>query len=500
MSTSVVEAAEDTVRRRSTRGVGLASIVAVLAVGLGARIGLVPLGDNSFLTHLATGRLILAEGAVPSSDPYSFTATGAPWVVQSWFASVVYGIAEELGGLRGVQVVIGVLSAVLAALLWRLTGDRDPAGSALLGRLALFLPAVVVGAGAWGSRPYLFGLVFLALAAWAALGGGRVRWLVAVGWVWGNTHGGWMLGVLLLGALAVGAWIDARTDAGGAGDPGGVLRERARRDRRVVALVGLGLLASVVGPLGVHALTFGIVTMRDRGAALAEIAEWRAPAFDGIADRAFLVLVVVCVVALVRRPSWRLGLAVASGLPLALVSARNLVVVSVVLVAAAAPAVRSWGSLRSGDPVRRGGAVLALGAAFAVLLVVTPLTAPAADLRAYPVDAVRWLERAGLADGGARIATQDFVGNYLTLRSGRSAAVFVDDRVDMYPSSVSADATTLTRGRDGWDDVLDRHAIDVVLWERDTPLGQILEVSPAWTLVWRDADWAVFLRSPARRS
>ena len=41
--------------------------VVVLA---GALIGARPLRDNSFFTHLATGRLILAEG-MPTADPYS---------------------------------------------------------------------------------------------------------------------------------------------------------------------------------------------------------------------------------------------------------------------------------------------------------------------------------------------------------------------------------------------------------------------------------------------
>ena len=66
----------------------------VLGAGLtvwAASIGLSRISDNSFMTHLATGRLICGRHGIPSHDPYSFTAHGSSWVVQSWLASLLYG-------------------------------------------------------------------------------------------------------------------------------------------------------------------------------------------------------------------------------------------------------------------------------------------------------------------------------------------------------------------------------------------------------------------------
>ena len=76
------------------------TLATVLGAGLavwGAYIGSAALSDNSFFTHLATGRLILRDGAIPTVDPYTFTARGEPWVVQSWLASLVYAAVERLG-------------------------------------------------------------------------------------------------------------------------------------------------------------------------------------------------------------------------------------------------------------------------------------------------------------------------------------------------------------------------------------------------------------------
>ncbi len=73
----------------------------VLGVGFavwGLSIGIDQISDNSFFTHLATGRLILSSG-IPHHDVYSFTAAGDPWVVQSWLASVLYGWIDSWFGV-----------------------------------------------------------------------------------------------------------------------------------------------------------------------------------------------------------------------------------------------------------------------------------------------------------------------------------------------------------------------------------------------------------------
>ncbi len=80
------------------------------------------------MTHLATGRLIVSGHGIPSHDPYSFTAHGAPWVVQSWLASVLYGWVDRFWGGQGLRVLMGLTTAALGAMTWRLTRPAtDPA-------------------------------------------------------------------------------------------------------------------------------------------------------------------------------------------------------------------------------------------------------------------------------------------------------------------------------------------------------------------------------------
>ena len=90
-----------------------------------------------------------------------------------------------------------------------------------------------------------------------------------------------------------------------------------------------------------------------------------------------------------------------------------------------------------------------------------------------------------------KVATPDYVGNYLELRYGAKASVFIDDRVDMYPLAVDAAGSTLLAGGQGWQGVLDHYGVRAVLWPRDKPLAGLVSESPRWRVVLRDRNWLV---------
>ena len=170
---------------RLRRPPSLAGLVGSVIVLAGLFIGLSPLDDNSFFTHLATGRLILDGHSVPTHDPYSFTAPGHAWVVQSWLASVLYAGAERVAGAAGVVLLVGLTAMALAAIVWVLTRPADT----VTGRIGVAAVIIAVGAGSWVERPLLFGLLALALALLAAEDRLDPRWLLPAFWVWTNTHG-----------------------------------------------------------------------------------------------------------------------------------------------------------------------------------------------------------------------------------------------------------------------------------------------------------------------
>src|SRR5258706_8285097 len=68
-------------------------------------------GDTGW--HLATGAWIVAHGAVPHSDPFSFTAAGKPWVAHEWLSELLMYAAYRAAGWSGLMLVFGVAMTTL---------------------------------------------------------------------------------------------------------------------------------------------------------------------------------------------------------------------------------------------------------------------------------------------------------------------------------------------------------------------------------------------------
>jgi hypothetical protein len=145
-----------------------------------------------------------------------------------------------------------------------------------------------------------------------------------------------------------------------------------------------------------------------------------------------------------------------------------------------------------GNP-RMNRAVLATIAAAFVFFGAFIATTDPIDTVGYPVASVSYLEDQGLLSSPHRVAHQEVVGNYMTLRFGTDVRVFIDDRFDMYPLSLSRDYRVLLSGNAGTMDIIERRNIDVVLWKRDLPLVQILTAS-GWREVFGEKDYVVLQR------
>ncbi len=455
-----------TQRRRAPT---LGAVFGVVIVGAATLAELQPLRDNSFLTHLATGRLILERGSVPSADPYTFTAAGEPWVVQSWLVSVLYAAVERLAGLDGLRVLAGAAAGVVGALGWRLLRPAD----GLVARLALGVVFVAVGAGLWAERPFMFGLIAFGLTVLAAEGGLDPRWLLPVGWLWVNSHGSFPLGLVYLGVAAIGSRLDG---TGGA------------RELRCLRWAGLGMALGAVGPLGLRALWFPVELLQ-RQDLLRHVVEWQAPSFDSLGQRAFLVQLMAAVVLLARRPSYRGALLTAVFAGAALLGARNLTVASLALLPTMAEALRGVGSLSWSERPRSSPAMFAAVMALAAVLGVARLQQTPLRLSAYPVDVLAYLEEVDVDTREHRMAARELVGNLLTYVYGPDRRVFYDDRFDMFPAEVSEAQLALGAARPSVFSQLAAFDIELITVGRSEPMALVLTKDPAWRILYLDERW-----------
>ncbi|TMK86390.1 MAG: hypothetical protein E6G57_12365 [Actinobacteria bacterium] len=464
---------------RRLRSPGLEPLFVTAFALFGFRLGARPIGDNSMFVHLRTGMDIVRTHTIPRRDPYSFTAHGHPWVVQSWLPEWTYGWAHDFGGYRLVVVEQAVLMAMLALLLGLLARAGTPLRTALAAGIA-------VGAGAayWVPRPLMFGLICMALTVLVVERRWSRWWLIPILLVWVSSHGSFVLAVAWLGARGVGEAIDKK------GWP-------ADSVHYAVGLVA-GLAVSVLNPLGPKLLTFPLA-VQEKQSVFKTIVEWHSPNFQTAAGEFSLVFVVVALLVLLQRGApWTDSVPVVGFIALGLIAQRNLPLAAVVMAPALGRALapgrdRPTAARRDPSTVNMAFAVV-LGLAFAIFTVGIYRQAPL-NLKSYPVAAINFLERSGLRGPSHHVAQQDVVGCFFDLEFGAKARVFVDDRYDMFPLSVSNDYEALLKGNQDSLAVLDRRQVDVVLWDKSLPLVTTLRATGKWQQAYKKGDWVVLHRS-----
>jgi len=452
--------------------------VALFAVAV--LFGVHRLSDNSFLTHLATGRLIL-DGKLPHTDPYSFTAAGRPWVVQSWLASVIDAGLERIAGLGAVRLFCGLLMGALVWLIWRLT---KPAGDLMARLITLFLAA---GAGVnwWGERPQMIAFVLLAAALVVVTERRSSWWLAPIFLVWVNVHASWPVGLAIVGAYLLSGFVDdGHRDAGFLG---AVVRPC------VVAAAGC-VVGALVSPYGVDLLTFPL-HMAQRTEELRLLIEWRAPKIFVIDTMGVAIMAVIGLVGTWRSRRPVAGLLVVVLAAMTAYSARNIAVGAVALVPVVARSLNGFGSMGRPVPIGRRATAITVVAVLVLAPVLIGVTGPDLDLTTYPVTLIDRLEAKGwVARPGIHLVARDTVGNYLGFRYGESARVFVDDRAEVYPYRVLRDEVDLTGRTGDWGGILDRYGANIVVWPVSDHIVRYLDHDPGWRSLGRADGFGAWCR------
>lgn len=469
-------------RRTAVRPTMATLFTLVFALG-GWRSGLGAISDNSFLWHLQTGRQILEDG-IPRADPYSFSAPGVRWVAQSWLAELVYGLLDRVGGVLGVRLLTAAIGAVVATacyrLALRLARDRVRAAG-------ITLAAVGTSFTLWSPRPLFFGVLAFVCLLWVVevpdsrLGRRPLLAVPVLMWLWANAHGTFALGFVYLALHLGGRWLDGH-------------RPWEGREGQLAMATVLAVAVGLVNPYGPALLLFPLELL-GRGDVLRNVVEWGSPSFRSIQGLMLAGWILVFALTVARapvRPSRRDLLVTIPFLLLALWALRNIALAPLV----GLPVVARLLATPADRPETPGliqRPVVALLAILALVWTVEATGRPDLDLDRYPVEALAFIEDEGLL--GKRLMTDDAWAGYVIFRYWPEQQVFLDDRYDMYPLDVIADYDRFAGIEDGWDEVLDRHRIDVVVWQNGGRVNQLLEQDPDWQAVHEDDLATVYVRT-----
>ncbi|MEZ5364475.1 MAG: hypothetical protein R2748_19620 [Bryobacterales bacterium] len=63
--------------------------------------------------------MLIANHALPATDPFSFTMAGRVWFAWEWLSDLILGAAHMAGGLPGVVLLAGIVIAATMAMTLR---------------------------------------------------------------------------------------------------------------------------------------------------------------------------------------------------------------------------------------------------------------------------------------------------------------------------------------------------------------------------------------------
>ncbi len=472
-------------------------VLALVAIGI---TNLQPIADPDFWWLLRGGRYVVETGTFPTTDPFSATAAGAAWLNHAWgFELLLYGVYSA-AGLAGMVWLQGLFALATFAVLYR-TLRREGLGTAAA------LGIVAVGAlatrGFWSPRPqlatYLLLAIFAAVLAGVARGRARaLRWLPALGVVWVNLHGGFLIGAALIALAAAGELAGWFWDGG---------REALRRTAMLAATALATVAASLLNPFHYRALLFPLAVMADPVGQEA-IVEWASPPFGTpqvmLLEAMFLAVLLVSL-ATERRVAWRELVVLAPLVHLALQSTRN----TPIFVIAATPVVgRVLAGWRPRWPARTLAGRLGVGAGLAGATAVACALSvgswsPGQVSRAlapgfgtagpFPAEAVRFLAGRG---GTGTLLNEYGWGGYLIWHLYPAYRVSIDGRMAVYGAGRFLQHVTMTELRPGWREAVARLDPTLALLDSASPLARALRAD-GWTVLHEDGV-ATVLRPPEK--
>jgi hypothetical protein len=446
--------------------------------------------DPDLWWHIKTGENILRTHHWPTTDPYSFTVAGQPWIACEWFGDVVLAAAARFGGIVGLQALLIVLSSLVILALYAFTTLQS--GNSKAG----FLASGTLCSLAFASftlRPQMLGYLFLvltliALERFRQEKQGALWFLPLLFLVWINTHGSWIIGLATIFVYWISGLVGFRT---------GNLEAKpwTPAERKSISLIFLLCLAVLpLTPYGTEPAAYPFEVASKLPVGVANVAEWQSMPFNLISGKLFLGLLLGFIVLQVMfRFTWRVEqLALfLFGTLMACLHMRFLLVFVPFFAPVFATVAARW--LPPYDRKKDHyvlNALLMAGVAIAMIhYYPTRQDIQQRVSRAFPTGTVEYIREHHIP--GPLFNNYAF-GGYLVWSDQK---VFVDGRSDPYErGGALSDYLYISQMKSGAMSVLGSYGIRACLLQRDEPLAMFLSASPEWQRVTTDEVATLFVR------
>lgn len=463
--------------------------------------------------HIRNGESILATHSIPRVDSFSATMRGRTWFAWEWLYDAVMGWIHTKAGLNGVVFLSALTIAATLALVFRITIRR---GSSLGIAILFFVLCALASSIHFLARPHVVGWLLTIVCFLILDRNHRDRtsnrnlfYLPPLMILWTNLHGGFVLGLILLGIFFLASLIEFSRSRSA---------KLQKSREHLIALgsaFGLSALASLLNPYG-YKLHVHIYQYLTNQFFMQHIDEFRRPDLHKGPAQAFLLMIALTLLAIVlargrlRWTEWMLILFSATS---GMYAARNLPVASMLLMMIAAPLLTAqlhfktfrfarWGELLDRA---RDAEIRLQGHLWPVVIVVvstlicfnsgalfgkTVINAHF-DAARFPVQAVNVLQQQRNRNP---IFSLDSWGGYFIYRLYPGTPVFIDDRHDFYGEPYIREYLKVIHIEPGWESVLDGAHVNLIVMPSKSRISDALRKSGSWKVAYEDTVSVMFER------
>jgi len=448
--------------------------------------------DPDLWWHIKVGQNILSTHHWPTTDPFSFTVAGTPWIAYEWLGDVLIGGVARYGGLLGLDVLLIVLASIVMLALYAYTTMRS--GNSKAGFVACGLLCSLAFAS-FNLRPqmlgYLFVILTLIILERFRQGKPRALWfLPPLFLLWINTHGSWVIG---LGVIFV-FWACGLTEF----RIGGVEAKRWSSAQRIrLELIFLLCLVAIpFTPYGTRLAAYPFTVASTLPLNVGNILEWQPMPFNIAGGKLFLgVVLAFFVTQMMFQMTWRAAEVVLffGGVMMACLHVRFLLLFVPFFAPLFATLLARW--LPPYDRKKDHyilNAIL-MAAVIAAMVRYFPTRAGIEKIVAetFPVRAVEYLHQHPVP--GPMYNTYGYGGYLIGMLPEQK--VFIDGRGDLYEDGGAFNEyLEVADLKPAAFAVLRAHGIQSCLLESKEPLATVLAAQPDWERRYTDGVSVLFVR------
>lgn len=448
--------------------------------------------DPDIWWHLRNAQILINTHHIIRHDLFSYTALGAPWMNHEWLAELPFYLGWKLGASSGLHLLtLLIIEAIMFGVFGlALRRSRNITLSVVLTVLGTLLATV-----SFGPRTLLFGWICLLIELFILQISDRQPryiWLLPFLFaVWVNTHGSWMIGLVVYALFVAGRAISIETSY--LVSPG--LSPRQLRSYTAAGL--LSIAALFLNPYGWRLVAYPFNLAFHQKLNIANVQEWQTLDFHTPRGKlALCCLLALAVWQLVRPKRWQLSdvLLLLVGIYSGFTYSRFvflLVILAVPAIAATLSSERRPQAERTARPLLNAAVMIFLAA----LLVGQARAARGPDPRAGTPIPETFPAALATLPPNAHVFNEYTWGGRLIWQ--QHLPVFVDSRVDIFEYNGTfkdyLDIVHLNHS----EELLDQHHIGYVLFEADSPLVYFLKHSGKWQVIAEEGNVVLLSRRSA---